>query len=156
MYKERAIELFLQGANCAQAVFAAFSPLAGIDEKASFRLASSFGGGLGRLREVCGAVSGMCMAAGMLYGYDDLSDPEAKAAHYRRIQELCASFSERFGSLICRDLLGAKRADTAPDPCPRTESYYQSRPCARQVGVAAEILERYLAAHPIPSEGVTL
>lgn len=149
-YKEKAIELFLAGANCAQAVFVAFAPLTGLDEQTALRLSSSFGGGIGRLREVCGAVSGMCMAAGVLYGYDDLADPVAKKDHYARIQEMCGAFRERFGTLICRELLDKKTAaDIAPDPCPRTEAYYKSRPCARQVGVAAEILEQYIAAHPI-------
>ena len=138
--KEIAVEYFMQGANCAQAVFAAFAPLVGVEEKLALRLSSSFGGGFGRLREVCGAVSGMCMAAGALYGYDDLQDEALKAAHYRRIQELCGAFKERFGSIICRELLDAKRADTSPDPSPRTEEYYRQRPCAGMVYAAAEMI----------------
>ena len=147
--KTKAIEYFMQGANCAQAVFSAFAPMVGMDEGLAMRLSSSFGGGFGRLREVCGAVSGMCMAAGALYGYDDLQDQALKAAHYQRIQELCGAFKARFGSMICRELLDAKTADTAPDPSPRTEAYYRQRPCARLVGAAAEILEEYIATHPI-------
>lgn len=152
-YKEKAIELFFAGANCAQAVFAAFAPLGGVEEALALRLSAPFGGGLGRQREVCGAVSGMCMAAGALYGNDDLADADAKAAHYRMIQELCAAFRERFGTIICRELLGEKRTVTFSDPCPRTEEYYRQRPCARQVGVAAEILENYIAAHPPKRRG---
>ena len=153
-YKDKAIELFLTGANCAQAVLTAFAPLVGLDEQTCLRISSSFGGGIGRLREVCGAVSGMCMAAGLLYGYDDLADPEAKKAHYARIQELCEAFRKRFGTLICRELLDQKTAaDISPDPSPRTESYYRSRPCARQVGVAAEILEAYIQTHPVLHQG---
>ena len=106
---ERAIALFLEGCNCAQAVFAAFADLFGMDGKLALRISSSFGGGLGRQREICGAVSGMCMAAGALYGYDDVKDPAQKAAHYARIQELCGKFREMYGSIICRELLGAKR-----------------------------------------------
>ncbi len=147
-YQEKAIELFMQGANCAQAVFTAFAPLTGMDEGLSLRISAPFGGGLGRQREVCGAVSGMCMAAGVLYGYDDLSDADAKAAHYRLVQELCAAFRERFGTIICRELLDEPRTLTFSAPSPRTEEYYRQRPCARQVGVAAEILEKYIAAHP--------
>ena len=147
-YKEKAIDLFFAGANCAQAVFAAFSPLTGFEEKAALRIAAPFGGGFGRQREVCGAVSGMCMAAGVLYGYDDLTDEEIKKAHYRMVQELCNAFRERFGTIICRELLGEKKTVTFTDPSPRTEEYYRQRPCARQVGVAAEILENYIAAHP--------
>lgn len=142
--KEKAIEWFMKGANCAQAVFVAFADLCGMDEKTALKLSSSFGGGLGRQREVCGAVSGMCMVLGALYGYDDLSDDTAKAAHYRLIQRLCDMFRANFGSIVCRELLGAKRATTHPEPDARTAEYYRTRPCARQVGCAAEILEKYI------------
>ena len=141
---ERAIALFLDGCNCAQAVFGAFADLFGIEEKLALRLSSSFGGGLGRQREVCGAVSGMCMAAGALYGYDDVKDPVQKAAHYARIQELCGKFREMYGSIICRELLGAKRADDSPNPTPRDAEFYRTRPCARFIGACADILEEYI------------
>ena len=141
---ERAIALFLDGCNCAQAVFGAFADLFGIEEKLALRLSSSFGGGLGRQREVCGAVSGMCMAAGALYGYDDVKDPVQKAAHYARIQELCGKFREMYGSIICRELLGAKRADDSPNPTPRDAEFYRTRPCARFIGACADILEEYV------------
>ena len=147
--KERAIELFVGGANCAQAVLVAFADLCGLEERAAYRLSAPFGGGLGRQREVCGAVSGMCMVLGILYGYDDLSDAPAKAEHYRLVQELCTAFKAQFGSIVCRELLGAKTATTHPEPDPRTAEYYRTRPCARQVGVAAEILEAYVNAHPV-------
>ena len=146
---EKAIELFENGANCAQAVFGAFADLMNFDEKAAFRLSAPFGGGLGRQREVCGAVSGMCMVAGMLYGYDDLHDDQVKGEHYRLIQELCNAFRAQYGTIICRELLQTKKVSTAPVPTPRTEEYYRTRPCARQVGTAAEIIERYIQAHPI-------
>ncbi len=141
---ERAIALFLEGANCAQAVFAAFADLFGMDEKLALRLSSSFGGGIGRQREVCGAVSGMCMAAGALYGYDDLKDHAQKTAHYALIQELCGKFREMYGSIICRELLGAKRAESSPNPTPRDAEFYRTRPCARFVGACADILEAYI------------
>ena len=147
--KEKAIELFVNGANCAQAVLVAFADLCGLDERTAYRLSAPFGGGLGRQREVCGAVSGMCMVLGFLYGYDDLSDAPAKAEHYRLVQELCGAFKQRFGSIVCRELLGAKTATTTPEPDPRTAEYYRTRPCARQVGVAAGILEDYVNAHPV-------
>ncbi|MBQ9098966.1 MAG: C_GCAxxG_C_C family protein [Clostridia bacterium] len=148
--KEKAIQLFLSGANCAQAVVAAFADLIGMDEKTALRLAAPFGGGLARQREVCGAVSGMCMVAGALYGYDDLTDDAVKAAHYRLIRSLCDAFKEAHGTLICRELLGSKKGkDTAPDPDPRTEEYYRTRPCARQVGTAAGILEAYVQEHSV-------
>ena len=141
---ERAIALFLEGCNCAQAVFVAFADLFGIEEKLALRMSSSFGGGLGRQREICGAVSGMCMAAGALYGYDDVKDPVKKAAHYALIQELCGKFREMYGSILCRELLGAKRADDSPNPTPRDAEFYRTRPCARFVGACADILEAYI------------
>ena len=146
---EKAIELFLAGANCAQAVFAAFADLVGIEQATALRLSSSFGGGVGRQREVCGAISGMCMVLGALYGYDDLQDAALKAAHYARVQALCNAFKEKYGSIVCRELLGAKRADDAPNPTPRDAEFYRTRPCARFVGAAAELLEQYLAEHSI-------
>ena len=147
--KEQAIAYFKEGYNCAQAVFLTFSDLTGLDAKTALRLAAPFGGGLGRQREVCGAVSGMCMAAGALYGYDDLSQKEAKAAHYKMIQELCSEFRARAGSIICRDLLGGAGKDTSSTPSTRTEAYYKKRPCAELVGEAADILDAYIKENPI-------
>ena len=141
---EKAVELFLDGCNCAQAVFVAFCDLFDMDEKLALRISSSFGGGIGRQREVCGAVSGMCMAAGALYGYDDVKDPDKKAAHYALIQALCGKFREMYGSIICRELLGAKRAESSPNPTPRDAEFYRTRPCARFVGACADILEAYV------------
>ena len=146
-HSEKAKQLFLSGHNCAQAVFLAFNDLMGLDEKTMLTLAASFGGGMGKLREVCGAVSGMFMAAGVLYASTDPTDQQEKAAHYARIQELAAAFKEKNGSLICRDLLGL----TAPDgsvPALRTEGYYKKRPCAELVADAAAILDAYIAEHP--------
>lgn len=148
--KEKAIELFMQGANCAQAVAGAFADLMGMEEKAAMRLTAGFGGGLARQREVCGAVSGMVLVAGALYGYDALDDDATKATHYRLIRSLCDAFRAQWGSIICRDLLGAKKGrDTAPEPDPRTEEYYRQRPCARLVGTAAHILEKYIEENPV-------
>ena len=149
---ERAIEYFMQGANCAQAVTAAFVDLIGVDERTAFRMSAPFGGGLARQREVCGAVTGMCLVAGFLYGYDDLADDAEKKAHYQMIRSLCDEFrNANGGHIVCRDLLGIKRggSDTSPVPSPRTEEYYRIRPCARQVGVAAHILETYVNSHPV-------
>ncbi len=145
---ERAEELFLEGCNCAQAVFAAFADLVGIEQGAALRLSSSFGGGVGRQREVCGAISGMCMAAGALYGYDNVSDPAKKAAHYALIQNLCGEFRTLYGSIVCRDLLGAKRAEASPRPTFREAELYKTYPCARFVGAAAQILEMHIKREP--------
>lgn len=147
--KEQAIAYFKNGCNCAQAVLLTFSDLTGFDKKTALRLAAPFGGGFGRQREVCGAVSGMCLVAGVLYGYDDLQDKDVKAAHYAAIQELCAEFRLRAGgSIICRELLKQEGADHAPTPSARTAAYYQKRPCAELVGEAADILDGYIKAHP--------
>ncbi len=143
-YKEKAMAAFHDGCNCAQAVLVAFRDLTGLDEKTALRLASSFGGGIGRQREVCGAVSGMCMVAGLLYGYDELGETPKKAEHYRLIQELCRKFKEENGSIICRELLSPADRSTEPTPAPRTAAYYKKRPCSELVGAAAEILADWI------------
>ena len=144
----KAAELFLSGSNCAQAVAVAFCDVTGLTPEFSAKMASSFGGGMGRLREVCGAVSGMLMVAGLLYGYDDPGEEDAnKKAHYRLVQELAAKFREQTGSIVCREIL--KNPPSDPNPTPRTEAFYKERPCARMVIVAAQILDEYIAQHPI-------
>ena len=142
----KAAELFLNGYNCAQAVAVAFSDLTGLDEQLSARLASSFGGGMGRMREVCGAVSGMLLITGILYGYTEDVD-NAKLNHYVLVQDLAGKFRERVGSIVCREIL--KNPPSDPVPSPRTEEYYAKRPCVRMVYTAASILEEYIAAHPL-------
>jgi len=143
-----AANLFEQGYNCAQAVAVAFSDLTGLDEKASARIISAFGGGMGRMREVCGAVSGMLMVTSILYGYDDAQDTEGKKALYQLVQDLATQFREKgTGSIICRDILNDPSSD--PTPSERTEEYYRLRPCARMVYNAAEILDDYIARHPV-------
>lgn len=144
-HAEKARDLFLEGYSCSQAVFIAYCDLTGIDEKTAALIASSFGGGMGRMREVCGAVSGMFMAVGILYGYDDPSATSEKTAHYARIQELARRFKERNTSIICRDILGKIAADKSFIPQERNEKYYSTRPCAKMVYDAAEILEQYIA-----------
>ena len=143
----KAAELFLQGYNCAQAVAVAFSDVTGLDKDFSARMASSFGGGMGRMREVCGAVSGMLMVAGLLYGYDKIGDDTIKKAHYTLVQELAGKFREKNGSIVCREIL--KNPPSDPAPSPRTAEYYASRPCARMVYTAATILEKYIEENPI-------
>ncbi len=138
--RERAEQNFLAGYNCTQALVLAFEDALDIDKNTLLKLSSSFGGGMGRLREVCGAVSGMFIVAGLLRGYSDPSDLDAKREHYALIQRLAAKFKEKNGSIVCRDLLGAKLASTSPSPDARTPEYYKSRPCARLVGDCAEIV----------------
>ena len=139
-------ELFLGGYNCAQSVVIAFSDLTGLDRDFSARMASSFGGGMGRMREVCGAVSGMLMVAGILYGYDTPGNDAQKKAHYALVQELAGQFRREAGSIICREILNNPPSD--PAPTPRTEAFYRTRPCTRMLILAGEILDRYLAEHP--------
>ena len=143
-YSEKARTLFKQGYNCSQAVLLAFSDVTGLDDRTALMLSSSFGGGMGRLREVCGAVSGMFMVIGILCGYDDPADHAGKSAHYARLQQLAAQFREKNGSIICRDLLGLGSGADHPVPEQRTEAYYKKRPCADMVADAAEITEQYL------------
>lgn len=144
--RELAEQNFIAGYSCAQAVVKAFADVTGFDGEQAMRLCSSFGGGMGRLREVCGAVSGMFIVEGLLEGYFDPTVENAqlqKAEHYKRIQELARRFKELNTSIICREILGAI-ATTNPTPDERTPEYYKTRPCARMCGDAAEILEAFL------------
>ncbi len=140
-HKERATELFKQGYNCAQSVFGSFSEDLGIDFETAVKIASSFGAGMGRLREVCGAVSGMFMVVGYKYGHTNPKDYAAKTEHYKLVQELALKFKEINGSIVCRELLGLKEKSSSPIPERRTASYYKKRPCAELVGIAAELVE---------------
>ncbi len=143
--KEMAMENFLAGYNCTQAVVLAFSDLLPIDRDTLMKLSCSFGGGMGRLREVCGAVSGMFLVTGLLYGYSTPETGAVKAAHYARIQELAHRFEEKTGSIVCREILGLSVKRESPVPEARTAEYYRKRPCKETVGLAAEILEQYIA-----------
>lgn len=147
--RELAVNLFKEGYNCTQAVFLAFEDLHHFERGLAARLSSSFGGGMGRLREVCGTVSGMFLTAGVLYGYDEPKALDKKSEHYARIQELAREFEKRNGSIICRELLGLEVKREAPMPEVRTAEYYKKRPCPELAGDAAEILQRYIDEHPI-------
>lgn len=144
LHSKRAKELFMEGYNCSQAVFLAFSDLYDMEDETALRLSSSFGGGMGRLREVCGAVSGMFMVAGVLYGYSDVKDYEAKSGHYARIQQLAKTFEEKNHSIVCRELLGLGKGKDESAPEKRTEQYYKKRPCPELVEMAAAIIEEYI------------
>ena len=147
-YSAIAKQYFKDGYNCAQAVLLTFAPECGLDETSAATMASSFGGGMGRLREVCGAVSGMFLAAGILYGNADPKDGQAKAEHYARIQELAKAFREENGSIVCRELLGLQEKTQSPVPEERTKEYYKKRPCVELVGCAAQIFANYLEQNP--------
>ena len=143
---ERAAELFLQGYNCAQAVAVAFCDVTGLEPEFTAKMASSFGGGMGRMREVCGAVSGMLMVAGLVYGYDTPGDDVSKKTHYALVQELAGQFRREVGSIVCREIL--KNPPSDPNPTPRTAEFYAKRPCARMVLLAGRILDAYLKENP--------
>ena len=141
-HSEIAVSLFKQGYNCSQAVFAAFCDETGLDSNTALKISSSFGGGMGRMREVCGAVSGMFMTAGELYGYGRPDANDEKKEHYRLIQDMAERFREKNGSIICRELLGLKKEGTdSPNPSPRTKEYYKKRPCVEMVRCAAQIMD---------------
>ena len=150
-YAQKAMNLFKEGYNCSQSVFLAFKDLYGIDRHTALKLSSSFGGGMGRLREVCGSVSGMFLTAGILYGYDSPKDRSSKTEHYKRIQELARSSDLLNGSIVCRELLGLDQKKESYVPEERTKDYYRKRPCEQIVGCAAYIMEEYIRNHPILS-----
>ena len=146
---EVAKAFFKEGYSCSQSVLLAFCEEYGLDKETAVKLGSSFGAGMGRLREVCGAVSGMFMVAGLAYGYTDPKDHTGKSEHYERIQYLAREFEEKNHSIICRELLGSGAGKDNPEPEKRTAEYYQKRPCADLVGMAAEIMEKYLEDHKV-------
>ena len=143
-YSQKATEYFKQGYNCAQSVFCTFSEEFGIDFETSLKLSSSFGGGMGRLREVCGAVSAMFMVVGLKHGYTEPNNDEVKENHYKRVQKLAQEFEKINGSIICRELLNLDIKHDIPTPEKRSEQYYKNRPCAKLVESACEILYNYI------------
>ena len=137
---EKAIALFKQGFNCSLAVFAACADIYGIeDETLALRLAASFGGGIGRMRQTCGAACGMFMLAGLENGSAIEGDTEGKKQNYALVQDLAAKFQAENGSLICSELLGIAPKPQEPTPEARTEAYYQKRPCVEMVATAVRI-----------------
>ena len=147
---EQARKNFLSGYNCSQSVLCAFEKECGLDHETALKLASGFGGGMARMREVCGAVAGMFMAADLIFGPSDPTDKAAKDAHYARLQQLAAEFRKETGSIICRVMLGLdKPGPDNPVSEARTETYYRKRPCPELCALAAGILEKYLD-HEIP------
>lgn len=146
---ELAKQNFLSGYSCAQAVLLAFSDLTGLDEKTALLISSSFGGGMGRMREVCGAFCGIIMVAGLLYGYTEPKAFDKKSEHYKRVQELAAAFREQNGSIVCREILGLAGTDNSPTPSQRTTEYYKKRPCPEICANAAKALDIYIENNPI-------
>lgn len=131
---EKAEALFRSGCNCAQSVFAAFADEFGMDEELAKRVSCGLGGGVGRLREVCGAVTGATLVLGMRHGSD-------KTVVYPVVQDLCARFKAETGSIVCRELLAGTGATAGGAPEARTTGYYRKRPCVELVKLAARLLE---------------
>ena len=141
---KKAEELFKGGCNCCQAVFCAFLEETSLTQEEALRLSAGFGGGFGRLREVCGAVSGMTMVLSNKFACADPNNHEKKAELYSLIQQAAGEFREENGSIICRELLGLSEKSSSPNPEERTKEYYKKRPCAELVRCAAEIAKKYL------------
>lgn len=140
---ERAVELFKQGFNCSQAVFAACADIYGIEDEAlALRLAASFGGGTGRMRMTCGAANGMFMLAGLHNGSVTPHDNEGKMANYAFVQQLAGDFKAKYGSLVCAELLGLAPKPQDPKPEERTQQYYEKRPCSEMVAESVRIYLR--------------
>lgn len=150
--EDKAREYFLEGYNCCQAVLLAFQDILGVESSFLKKAGSGFGGGMGRMREVCGTVSAMVMATGFARPADNPADKAGKTANYALVQELADSFKQENGSIICGELLGLRPMGTSrnssavesPEPSDRTEAYYRKRPCADLVACAAGILARKL------------
>ena len=145
---EQAARNFCSGCNCCQSVLVEFARETGLDESTAMKLASGFGGGMGRLREVCGAVTAAFMVISMVYGGETVPSQEEKCGLYARIQELAGRFKEKNRSIVCREMLAGIVADRTSNPEPRTPEYYKKRPCATIVRDAADLLEQYLRENP--------
>jgi len=144
MKSKEAKKLFRSGAGCAQAILGAFYKECGLEYDQAMRLASSFGAGMGRMREVCGAVSGMLMVSGLIEGPSKITSKTLKDRQYQRVQSLAHAVKKHSGSLICRELLGLPEGPDTPVSKARTVAFYAQRPCEALIGRAAEILEQHL------------
>ena len=143
---EVAKELFKKGYNCSQAVLGAWCEDLGLDFNTAMRISQSFGGGMGRLREVCGTCTGAFMVLGLKYGTADSKDSERKKEVYEIVQKFAKRFKEvnGFDSIICRELLGLPSGSSVPTPEKRTDEYYKKRPCVELVGLSAGLLDEFI------------
>lgn len=145
---DMAYENFLRGYNCTQSIAVTFAGELGLDVDTAARLSSGFGGGMGRLREVCGTFSGVVFVLSSLYGYSEPKDLEGKKELYEKIRACAAKFREDNGSIICRELLGLEKAEESATPAPRTAEYYKKRPCPELCRYAANLLEEFIRENP--------
>lgn len=142
---DKAVELFKQGYNCSQSVVAAFADMYGFTREQALKIAASFGGGIGRMRETCGAACGLFILAGLETGATEGADREGKAANYALVQQLAKEFKKRNGALKCADLLGLSEKDPIVfTPEARSNTYYEKRPCVKMVETAARIWVDYM------------
>ena len=141
---EKAEELFKQGYNCSQSVFAAYADIFGIDTETALKISAGLGGGCGRQRELCGAVSGATLAIGMKFGSTDGADSDGKKLCYEKVREFTDEFKKTNPSIVCRELLGLAQAEGSATPEKRTDSYYKKRPCVQIVKDSAEALEKII------------
>ncbi len=147
--QERAEKFFMEGYNCCQAVLLAFQDILPVDRSALLRVASGFGGGIARMREVCGTVSAMAMIAGFLSPAEEPSNMQQRRDNYALVQRFAQAFKEQKGSIVCREILGLRKPEPgapmeSPMPSARTPEYYKTRPCAATVGIAARIVADYI------------
>ena len=150
---EKAVELFKEGFNCSQSVVGAFADKYGFTHEQALRMSASFGGGIGRMRETCGAACGLFMLAGLETGATEGADSKGKAANYALVQELAEEFKQRNGALRCADLLGlSKKEPIVSTPEARTNQYYAKRPCVKMVEEAARIWCEYMEMHAKKAE----
>ena len=152
---QRAVELFMQGYGCCQSVLCAFADRYGMDEEMALRISAGFGGGVGRLRMMCGTCSALVILAGLEKGQTRGEDREGKAACYQLVRQLLETFRQRNGSIICAELLqmnGVKAETNTSQPDERNAEYYRVRPCARKVESAARVFAEYLGSRQA-SEG---
>ncbi len=147
--QKAAEQFFMEGYNCCQAVLLAFEDVLEVDRSALLRVASGFGGGLARMREVCGTVSAMAMIAGFLSPAEEPSNMQQRRDNYALVQRFAQAFKEQKGSIVCREILGLRKPEPgapmeSPMPSARTPEYYKTRPCAATVGIAARIVADYI------------
>lgn len=147
-HSEKAREIFNKGYNCSQAVVAAFSDITGLDFETSLKVSSSFGAGMGKMRSVCGAVTGMYIVAGLLWATTQ-SDAASKEKHYTLIQQITQRFKDMHDTVVCAELLKNLKTDTTPKPAERTQEYYKVRPCLKFVEDACDILDSIIGTDEI-------
>ncbi|MDE7403798.1 MAG: C-GCAxxG-C-C family protein [Lachnospiraceae bacterium] len=143
---EQATATFEEGYTCAQSVFSTYADLFGMDKETALKLSSPMGGGIGRMREVCGAVSAMALLAGLKEGNTDPTNEEGKEKIYLLTRQMAEKFREQFGTIVCRELLGIEGMEESAKPSVRTQQYYQERPCLQLIAAAAKIIEEMLLA----------